>query len=124
MEQAVDAMPNLSLERLDDIWRAIEATEQAKDTLMEAQKTLDNTLRDAVVHNGMKLRDLCVATGLHPNSVRASIRRAAGKDSREYQQMELDFNALQSGKSRTSLTRAQTRPVPSVCSTQGPSMRL
>lgn len=59
-----------------------------------ARDALDHVLLDVARSAKVGVSDLAAVTGMHPNSVRAGIRRAVGESGIEYDQLAFDFEEL------------------------------
>ena len=87
-------MSQLSAEQVRRLLVGAEEAEAAAAAAKVAREALDETLLDVARTAKVGVSDLAAVTGMHPNSVRAGIRRAAGESSVEYDQLAFDFEAL------------------------------
>src|SRR5690625_2070450 len=87
-------MSQIEPEQVRRLLVGAEEAQAAADAARQAQDALDHTLLDVARRAKVGVSELAAVTGLHPNSVRAGIRRAAGESNVEYDQLSFDFEAL------------------------------
>ena len=89
-------MSQISPEQVRRLLVGAEEAEATATAAQAARDALDHTLLDVARSAKVGVSELAAVTGMHPNSVRASIRRAVGESSIEYDQLAFDFEALTS----------------------------
>lgn len=87
-------MAEISADDVRLLWSATSAYEETTRTAAIARENLDSTLLDVARRSKVGLSDLSAVTGLHPNTVRAGIQRAAGESAIDFEQPELDLTGL------------------------------
>jgi hypothetical protein len=76
------------------LWLATSTYEETTRTAAIARENLDSTLLEVARRSKVGLSELSAVTGLHPNTVRAGIQRAAGESAIDFEQPELDLTGL------------------------------
>jgi hypothetical protein len=76
------------------LWAATSTYEETTRTAAIARENLDRTLLEVARRAKVGLSELSAVTGLHPNTVRAGIQRAAGESAIDFEQPELDLTGL------------------------------
>lgn len=87
-------MAEISAEQVGRLLRATETAEEAATTARVTRDALDEVLLRTAREAKVGLRELAAITGLHPNTIRAGIQRAAGETSIDFDQPELDIPGL------------------------------
>jgi hypothetical protein len=72
--------------------RAVETANETQAVVDAARDALDHALLSTAREARVGLRELSALTGLHANTVRAGIQRAAGPTMIDFEQPELDFD--------------------------------
>jgi|SRR5699024_5706828 len=86
-------MPEISAEQVGNLLRHAEAAEEAKAVADQARAALDEALLDTAREARVGVKELSAVTGLHHNSIRAGIQRAAGETTIDFEQPELEIPA-------------------------------
>lgn len=87
-------MADIAAEDVRLLWSATSNYEEAARTAAAAREALDSTLLQVARRSKVGLSELSAVTGLHPNTVRAGIQRAAGDAAIDFEQPELDLAGL------------------------------
>lgn len=84
----------ISAEQVGRLLRATETAEEAATVARASRDALDEVLLSTAREAKVGLRELAAITGLHPNTIRAGIQRAAGEASIDFDQPELEIPGL------------------------------
>lgn len=87
-------MAEISAEQVGRLLRATETAEEAATVARASRDALDEVLLSTAREAKVGLRELAAITGLHRNTIRAGIQRAAGEASIDFDQPELDIPGL------------------------------
>ena len=87
-------MAELSPENVTRLLEQVRRHREAQALADAERGVLDVALLDVAKQSRVGLRELAAVTGMHPNTIRASIQRAAGPATIDFEQPELDLMAL------------------------------
>ncbi|BDZ44025.1 hypothetical protein GCM10025865_33670 (plasmid) [Paraoerskovia sediminicola] len=84
-------MAEVTAEHVGLLLRAQADLEEKSNVAAQSRDDRDQTFLDVARDARVGLRELAAITGLHPNTVRAAIQRAAGDAEIDFEQPELDL---------------------------------
>ena len=104
-------MADISTEQVGVLLRAAEHAEHAKKAADAAREALDQALLTVAREARVGFKELAAVTGLHTNTIRAGIQRAAGESSIDFEQLELDLGLNGEQDSGTHDSRGRSEAV-------------